>query len=43
MVAWDKFMPEMLRQHGYTYSACRQFAKTKKEHKNSKKQEIEDI
>ena len=37
-------MPEMhLRQPGFTYSACGPFTTTKKEHKNPKKQEIEDI
>ena len=37
-------MPEMhLRQSGFKYSACAPFTKTKKEYKNLKKQEIQDI
>ena len=44
LLAGDKFMPEMhLKQPGFTYSACRTFSKKKKEYKNLKKQEIQDI
>ena len=44
LLAGDKFMPEMhLKQPGFTYSACRTFTKKKKEYKNLKKQEIQDI
>ena len=44
LLAGDKFMPEMhLKQPGFTYSACRTFTKEKKEYKNLKKQEIQDI
>ena len=44
LLAGDKFMPEMhLKQPGFTFSACGPFTKTKKEYKNSKKQEIYDI
>ena len=32
-----------LKQSGLTYSACELFEKTKKEFKNLKKQEIQDI
>ena len=44
LLARDKLMTEMhLRQPGYTYSACGQFRKTKKEYKHLMKQEIHDI
>ena len=44
LLAGDKFMPEMhLKQPGFTYGACGPFAKTKKEYKNLKKQEIHNI
>ena len=45
LVVGDKFIPEMdLRQPGFIYSACGSFTfKTKKEYKNLKKQEIQDI
>ena len=44
LLAGDRFMLEMhLRQPGFTYSACGQFPKTKKEYKSLKKQEIQDI
>ena len=33
----------ILRQPGFTYSGCGQVTKTKKEYKNLKKQEINDI
>ena len=37
-------MPEIhLRQPGFTYSACGPFSKNKKEPKNLKEQEIQDI
>ena len=37
LLAWDKFMPEMhLKYPGFTYSACGQFTKIKKEFKNLK-------
>ena len=37
-------MPQMhLRQPGFTYSACGPLKRTKKESKNLKKQEIQDI
>ena len=37
-------MPEMhLKQPGFTYSACGLFTKIKKEFKNLRKQEIQDI
>ena len=37
-------MPEIhLRQPGFTYSACGPFSKNKKESKNLKEQEIQDI
>ena len=43
-LAEDKFIPEMYLIHpGFTYSACGPFIKTKKEYKNSKKQEGHDI
>ena len=44
LLAGDKFMPEMhLRQPQFTYSACGTFTKNKKEFKNLKKPEIQDI
>ena len=44
LLAGDKFTPEInLRQPGFTYSACRPFRKNKKEYKNLKKQEVQDI
>ena len=44
LLAGDKFMPEMhLKQPGFTYSACGPFAKIKKEFKNLKKQETQNI
>ena len=45
LLAGDRFMPEMhLRQPGLTYSCCGPFTKkARKEHKNLKKQEIQDI
>ena len=40
----DKFKPEMhLKQPGFTYSVVDHLLKTKKEFKNSKKQEIQTI
>ena len=43
LLAGDKFMSEIhLRQHGFTYNACRPLKKTKKEHKNLKKQMIHE-
>ena len=44
LLAGDKFIPEMhLKQLGFTYSASGPLKKTKKEFKNLKKQEIQDI
>ena len=44
LLAGDMFMPEMhLRQPLFTYSACGPFRKNKKEYKNLKKQEIQNI
>ena len=44
LLAGDKFIPEMnLKQRAFTYSACDQFAKTKKEFKNLCKQEVQII
>ena len=44
MLAGDKFMPKLhLKQPGPTYSAPGPFTKTKKEFKNFKKQEIQNI
>ena len=44
LLAGDKFISEMhLNQPGFTYSACGPFSKTKKEFKNLKKQEIQDV
>ena len=44
LLAGDMFMPEMhLRQPLFTYSACGPFTKNKKEYKNLKKQEIQNI
>ena len=44
LLAGDKFMPEMhLRQPGFTYSTRNHSLKTKKEHKNLKKEKIHDI
>ena len=41
LLTGDKFIPEMLlKQPGFTYSACRAFTKIKKEFKNLKKLEI---
>ena len=43
-LAGDKFMSEIhLKQPGFTYSAWRPFNKTKKEYKNLKEQEIQNI
>ena len=40
----DKFMPEMhLKQPQFTYSVCGPFTKNKKNFKNLKKLEIQDI
>ena len=42
--AGDKFMPEIhLKQPGFTYSACGPFTKKRKELKNLKKQETQNI
>ena len=44
LLAGDKSMPEKhLRQPGFTHSTCGPFTKIKKEQKNLKKQEIQDI
>ena len=44
LLAGDKFMPGIhLKQRGFTYSASGPFTKTKKEYKNLKKQEIQNI
>ena len=44
LLAGDKFMPEMhLRQHKFTYSACRSFTKKKESTKNVMKQDIHNI
>ena len=44
LLAGDKFMPEMyLRQSGFNIVLVDHLQKIKKEYKNSKKQEIEDI
>ena len=44
LLAGGKFMPEMrLRQPRFTYSVCGSFRKIKKEYKNLKKQEIQDM
>ena len=44
LLAGDKRMPKIhLRQPGFTRSAFGPFTKTKKEYKNLKKQEIDDI
>ena len=44
LLAGDKFMSEMhLKQLAFTYSACGPFSKIKKEFKNLKKQEIQNI
>ena len=44
LLAGGKFIPEIhLKQPGFTYSACGPFTKIKKENKNLKKQEIQDI
>ena len=44
LLVGDMFMPEMhLRQPLFTYSACGPFTKNKKEYKNLKKQEIQNI
>ena len=44
LLAGDKFMSEMhLRQPQFTYSACGPFTETKKESKNLKKLEVQDI
>ena len=43
LLAGNKFMPEIdLKNSGFTCSACRIFTENK-EHKNLKKQEIQDI
>ena len=43
-LAGGKFIREIhLKQPGFTYSACGPFSKIKKENKNLKKQEIQDI
>ena len=44
LFAKDKLMSEMYsRQPGFTYCAFGLFTKSKKEYKNIKKQEIQDI
>ena len=44
LLARDQFIPEMhVRQPGFAYRAFGPFQKTKKEIKNSKKQEIQVI
>ena len=44
LLAGDKFMPKMhLKQPGFTCSACGPYTKTKKEYKNLKKLEIQNI
>ena len=45
LLAGDKSMPEMyLKQPGFTYSACGPFTKKKKkEFKNLKKQEMQNV
>ena len=44
LLAGDNFMPEMhLKQPGFTYMLVDYFLKTKKEFKNSEKQEIQTI
>ena len=44
LLADNKFMPEMhLKQPGFTYTACGHLLKIKKEFKNLKKQEIQNI
>ena len=44
LLTGDKFMLKIhLKQLGFTYSACGPLLKTKKEFKNSKKQEIQTI
>ena len=44
LLAGKKFMPKMhLRQPEFTYSACGPLLKSKKEYRNSKKHEIQDI
>ena len=44
IVNTEEFMSEIhLKQPGFTYSACRPFNKTKKEYKNLKEQEIQNI
>ena len=44
LLAGDKFMSEIhLKQPGFTYNACERFTKKKKEFKNLKKQEIQDV
>ena len=44
LLAGDRFMPEMhLKRPGFTYSAPGPFPKKKKEFKNLKKQEMQDI
>ena len=44
LLAGDTFMSKMLlKQPGFTYSACGPLTKTKKEYKYLKKQEIHNI
>ena len=44
LLARDKFMPELLlKQPGFTYSACEWFTKNKELIRTLKKQEIQDI
>ena len=45
LLVGDKFMPEMhLRQHQFTYSACKPFTKNRERNEKLKeKQEIEGI
>ena len=44
LLAGEEFISEIhLKQPGFTYSACRPFNKTKKEYKNLKEQEIQNI
>ena len=44
LLAGEEFMSEIhLKQPGFTYSACRPFNKTKKECKNLKEQEIQNV
>ena len=44
LIAGDKFMLEMhLKEPGFTYSGCGPLLKIKKEFKNLKKQDIQNI